>query len=357
MNRLTAIVAACCGLVVFGIAIAATLQEPCCAVIGVDAVKGTVSVRSNYTGRVMQVKSADLAKTLKVGDAIDADAEMKAVTSVKGVARTAALVEPDYVEPCCSVVTIAKDKAIANALLSGVVTTGGKPYDAVAPFHGIIVAKDKTTGAFHVLDTSVMVAQERPTGATASPMTMSKTIDEIKVDDPIWINGKYGAFKSKRVTYAFKLRGAETDGGPWVIEPDSEAVGRYGVVRTNWHEKSSSNHQSIKVYLPGKRDADEYHEVWKTKHSVMEGEYDIMINGMVLEKVPIKAGHATRILMGALRSTAPYAQQLHIMDTKDRAVRTLQGGETVALPIGTYHLKVGTRTVKVEVKENELTEF
>jgi hypothetical protein len=164
-------------------------------------------------------------------------------------------------------------------------------------------------------------------------------------------------FKQGETMYAFKVRGADNDGGPWVIEPDPEAVGRYGMVRTNWHEKASSNHQSIKVYLPGKRDADEYHEVWKTKHSVMEGEYDIMINGMVLEKVPVKAGHATRILMGALHSTAPYAQQLHIMDTKDRAVRTLQGGETVALPIGTYHLKVGTRTINVEIKENEVTEF
>jgi hypothetical protein len=326
-------------------------------VIHVDPARGVAFVRDSHTGKVMAFQaSAQELGAIKIGDPVRADWKVGTLTELKGVRKTAALIQPDYGEPCCAVVVVAKDKAIANGLLSGLVTDGGKPYDAVAPFHGIIVAKDNKTGKYHVLDTSVLSEKEAPAGAPQI-MEMSKLVDEVKVDTPVWVNGKYGMFKQGNTVYSFRLRGADNDGGPWVIEPDAEAVGRYGLIRTNWHEKSSSNHQSIKVYLPGKRDADEYHEVWKQKHSVMEGEYDIMINGMVLEKVPIKAGHSTRILMGALHFTAPYAQQLHIMDTKDRAVRTLQGGETVALPIGTYHLKVGTRTVNVEVKENEVTDF
>lgn len=358
MKIRVAYVIVACALSLAVVAIAPSFLDPCCSVISVDAVKGTVGVRNNFTGRLMQINSVELAKTLKAGDALDADVDMKNVASIKGVAKTATLIEPDALEPCCSIVTIAKDKSIANALLSGIVSTGGKPYDAVAPFYGIVIAKDLKTGAFHVLDTSIQVVQN---AATADPktkaMTMSKAIDDLKVDDPVWISGKHGMFKSKGVMYAFRLRGAESDGGPWVVEPDAKAVGRFGIIRTNWHEKTSSAFEAIYVYLPGKRDKDEYHEYWKTEHSVMEGEYDLKINGMMLENVPVKAGHATRILLGALHWTGPFANQLKILDSKDRPVNAIQGGTIIALPIGTYHLKVGTRTVNVEIKENEITEF
>jgi hypothetical protein len=326
-------------------------------VVHLDTAKGLAYVRDSHTGRVMafQPTAAELG-TMKIGDLVKADWKAGTLSELKGVKRTAALVQPDYGEPCCNVVVVAKDKAIANGLLSGLVTDGGKPYDAVAPFHGVIVVKDSKSGKYHVLDTAVLSEKEAPAGSPQL-MEMSKLLDEVKVDTPVWVNGKYGMFKQGNALYGFKLRGADNDGGPWVVEPDSKAQGRYGIVRTNWHAKSGSAYQSIKVYLPGKRDADEYHENWKTEHSVMEGEYDVYINGMILEKVPIKAGHATRILMGALHSTAPYAQQLHILDTSDKKVMSIQGGQTIALPIGTYHLKVGTRTINIEVKENEVTEF
>ncbi len=144
---------------------------------------------------------------------------------------------------------------------------------------------------------------------------------------------------------------------PWVIEPDSGALGRNGIVRTKWHEKTSSTYQAIYVYLPGKHESDEYHEFFKSEHRVLEGRYDMRINGMWLLDVPVTAGHATRILLGALHSTADYANQLAIHDSKDQLVMKIQGGQIIALPIGEYHLKVGTRTFRVEVKENEVTEF
>lgn len=144
---------------------------------------------------------------------------------------------------------------------------------------------------------------------------------------------------------------------PWVVEPDARATGRFGLLITPWIQGTSSGHQRIYVYLPGKRDKDEYHEDWKTEHRLFEGEYDVMVNGMVLEKVPIKPGHATRILLGALKFTGSFSQQLVITDAKSVKVRTIQGGETVSLPIGEYNAKIGTRTVKVEIKEGETSEF
>ena len=351
-----------------GIGVASMLIEPCCSVIGKDMAKGTVSVRNRFTGLVKQISSAELARSLKIGDELDADPAMSRIVSIKGVAKTVSLQEPDAVEPCCGVVSIAKDKQIANGLLSGIMTNAGKPYDAVAPFHGVVIAKDLTSGVLHVLDTSVdgvtpindIKGQVNPAGPiTEMRRTMSKVIDKVKVGDPVWVTGGYGSLRVDGSKYAFMLRGAEPVGSikAWVMEPDPKAEGRYGIVRTNWHEKVGSGYQAIKVFLPGKRDADEYSEFFKKEHSVMEGEYDIVINGAQLEKVPVKAGHATRILLGALRSTAKYENQLAIHDSKGRPVAKIQGTETIALPIGTYQMKVGTRMVKVEIKENEVTNF
>jgi hypothetical protein len=321
-----------------------------------------------------------LAKTLKVGDALDTNAAMTQVTSIKGAPKTVSLREPDNIAPCCNVVSIAKDKQIANGLLSGIITNAGKPFDAVAPFYGVVIAKDLTTGVLHVLDTSIDTAEPiagiNGTANPAEPVNnikgkvdpaepvgsmkraMSKVIDELKMDDPVWISGNHGMVKGKGGMYAFKLRGAEgKDSQPWVLEPDPRAEGRYGIIRTNWHAKVGSGYQAVSVYLPGKRDKPEYKEYFKKEHSVLEDEYDIVVNGIQLDKVPVKAGHATRILLGALHSTAKYENQLVILDSKDRTGAKIQGGETIALPAGTYHIKVGTRTISVEVKENEVTEF
>lgn len=321
-------------------------------VIRIDAATGTAKVRNSRTGRVMafRASAADLA-LLRVGDPVEADWAAGSLTKAGSLTRALPLTEPAAAAPCCAVVAVAKDRAIANGLLAGIVTTAGKPYDAVAPFHGVVIAKDTASGALHVLEMAVEATQG--TGTVGSPL-----IDSVKTDDPVAVEGAYGYLQARGQTFAFGLRGAETrDAQPWVIEPDAKAQGRYGIIRTVWHEKSSAAFQRIKVYLPGKRDKDEYHEDWKREHSVIEGEYDVMINGMVLEKTPVKAGHATRILLGALRSTAKFADQLTILDAKDRLVAKIQGGNVIALPIGIYHLKVGTRTLKIAIKEGEVTDF
>lgn len=364
MNKLCyLIIAVALTLTAIPIVHSALLAQPCCAVVSTDPVRGAVGVRDRFTGRLYQVNSADLANSLKIGDLVDADPTMTQVITVKGVARTAQLREPDAVEPCCSVVSIAKDKQIANGLLSGIITEAGKPFDAIAPFHGVVIAKNTTTGELHVLEMAVDVKPDpaEPVnikGAGKLLQTMSPLIDVIRTGDPAWVSGSHGMVRGKTGMYAFKLRGAEgKDSQPWVLEPDPKAEGRFGIVRTNWHEKTSSTYQAIYVYLPGEREKQEYYEFFKREHSVMEGEYDIKVNGMVLEKVPVKAGHATRILMGALRSTARFENQLAILDAKGNPVMAIQGGQTIALPIGTYQLKVGTRMVKVEIKENEVTDF
>ena len=71
----------------------------------------------------------------------------------------------------------------------------------------------------------------------------------------------------------------------------------------------------------------------------------------------MKAGHASVIQLGALHSMAEYATQLPIRDLKDREVARIQGGEVISLPVGTYHIRVGTRMVDALIKDNQITDF
>lgn len=143
----------------------------------------------------------------------------------------------------------------------------------------------------------------------------------------------------------------------WKLELDPKAEGGFGSIRTDWHPKTNQAYELVTVFLPGKRDAHEYKEHFKREHSVLAGEYDVSINGMVLEKVPVKAGHATVIQLGALHSMADYSTQLAICDSKEREVATIQGGEVIALPVGTYRVRVGTRYVEAKVTDHQLTDF
>lgn len=359
-------------------------------VVRIDSAKGLVNIRDAHTGRVMAFKasSADLAN-LKVGDEVKANWKSNALVEMKGVAKTAALVEPDYVEPCCGVVAVVKDRAAMQALLGGIFAEPGnntkdpaepvngftkniKGIDAIngvqadfgnvldgaEPVNGIILARNIATGALHVLNASVLASDGL--SQTSAPITSS-----VRIGDPVSIDAAAGIamLKSGTATYAFNLRGIKKYGEPindlraWVVEPDANAKGQYGIVKTEWHEKAISGHRSLYVYLPGEREKHEYYELQKREHSVLIGEYDMKVNGVLLEKVPVKAGHATRILMGALHYNADYANQLSVFDAKDRLSLKMQGGETFAIPIGNYYAKVGTRTMKIEIKENQVTEF
>jgi hypothetical protein len=144
---------------------------------------------------------------------------------------------------------------------------------------------------------------------------------------------------------------------PWRLQVDAKAEGRFGIIRTPWHAKTNQAYETITVFRPGKRDAHEYQEHFKQEHSVLEGEYDVSINGMVLERLPVKAGHASVIQLGALRSMAEYARQLAILDSEDREVARIQGGEVISLPVGTYHVRVGTQSVDVKIEDGQLTDF
>jgi hypothetical protein len=58
-----------------------------------------------------------------------------------------------------------------------------------------------------------------------------------------------------------------------------------------------------------------------------------------------------------MTSACSAKRSLVIHVKKDRRISGIQGCTVIALPIGKYVFKVGTRTVKFEIKESKVTEF
>ena len=76
-------------------------------VIGFDPINGIVVIRESTTARTMQFRAdPNLARTLKVGDWVEAEMETGRVTAVKGVAVSYPLVEPDR-QTCCAIAAVA----------------------------------------------------------------------------------------------------------------------------------------------------------------------------------------------------------------------------------------------------------
>jgi len=82
--------------------------EPCCSIMAVDAVNNIVTARDNKTGRIYQFK-ADLMdmRGLQKGDAINI-ADNK-ISAINGSLRSYVTLRPNYLEPCCAVISIRVD--------------------------------------------------------------------------------------------------------------------------------------------------------------------------------------------------------------------------------------------------------
>lgn len=89
---------------------AQTDSEPCCSIIKKNSKNNTVIARDNTTGRLYQFKADALdINAVKAGDPVTI-AQNK-ITAINGATRTYVAVKPDYVEPCCPIVSIQPDPA------------------------------------------------------------------------------------------------------------------------------------------------------------------------------------------------------------------------------------------------------
>jgi hypothetical protein len=83
------------------------VSEPCCTIIDVQKEAGTFTIRDKGTGRIQLFKPDALeGAELKVGDTIDADFDLKRITSVKGITRSYELLDASPLDSCCVILKI-----------------------------------------------------------------------------------------------------------------------------------------------------------------------------------------------------------------------------------------------------------
>lgn len=345
------------------IAILAGQQGAKARIISIGAAN-TFVARETKTGRTFQFSlPADAAAGLKVGDAMDIDVTGLKLVSVKGVARTAQLREPDWVEPCCAVVAFAKDGSSLHSLLNALsgstsvnasqidlktlVANGGSLgnlVDPVEPINGIALVRDAKTEANHL----VVFSGTPPMAAIGSAMGGNSVV----VDE----RGGFAVLKANNQSFAFPLWRPDTaEQGPWVLTPNASLSGIQGKLVTKFPAKTDSAARVIRVFSPGTEDEVSM-AVLGEDQTLIEGDYDVKVLRVTVPKVPIKKGFETRLLIGAL-AIAARDQNLHyVYDAKgEKQLFYLIGYETIAMPAGKYSVKAGNRVVPFEIKDGEVT--
>src|ERR1700741_5305328 len=105
----------------------------CCAVISIDAVKGTVTVRDKTTGELSQFKADAMdLRGIQKGDAVSVSAGK--VNSINGATRMYATVQPDYGAVCCAIVSIQADPgAVCCAIVAIANNSTNQTYNIQVP--------------------------------------------------------------------------------------------------------------------------------------------------------------------------------------------------------------------------------
>src|SRR5688572_1518018 len=153
--------------------------EPCCNVIGIDAVKSIVTVRDKTTGRLIQFKADAMdMRGLRIGDAVDFG--VSKISAINGSTRTYGTFQPDYVEPCCNVVSI--------------------QVDGIAPCCNVVTLKNTATNKIFQLSVPKAVAATFKVGQAAS-------IDA--GNSLVVLQSSYGGSKGELNTYGYPMTSAD----------------------------------------------------------------------------------------------------------------------------------------------------
>ena len=143
----------------------------------------------------------------------------------------------------------------------------------------------------------------------------------------------------------------------WQLSPNPDLKGMRGRLAIKFPEGTSTNARVVRVYEPGAQKVD-IQDAWGKPMELLGGEYDIVLNGARVAKVSIKKGNDTRLLVGAVRLNAKFGTRVVILDeNKKQVFATATGPTVVALPVGKYFGGIGKKTVELDVRDGQITDF
>lgn len=303
---------------------------PCCAVIKTDVVKNIVTVRDKTTGRLFQFKADAMdMRSIQKDDAVNVLSGK--VTSISGAARTYATVQPDYIEPCCNVVSI--------------------QVDAAEPVSGAVTIKNTATNNSFTISVPKQIAGTLKKG---QPVSMDAA-NNLAV-----VQSSYGGSNGETNAYGYPVTsGNETAGNAnatdkWVISANN-LKGSTGRILFN---NPAGSIWTIYIYtMADKKYITSYSESNnKGVVVVLPGEYRITLNDVPVLNVPVKKGHDTKIKCGTLSVVSQGVWYLYD-ETGTTSYTSGNKAKIMPVPVGTYKLEINGQKQTIVIKNEETVEM
>ncbi len=338
--------------------------EPCCTIAAIDAARGIVTARDTATGRTFQFQAdpRDFG-SLRVGDAVTADLEAGRVTGVGNATRNHVVVEPDGAQPCCDVMSI--EPAPADPI-NELEADSAEPISEFEPVNGIVTARNNLTGQTFQFQ---VPAALRSRIAVGQALSMDASGQWASVQSSAASAGSRG----RPATYSFAIRPAA--GQPaasarrdtpapqvrpqrWEIRPNPELRGAMGQIVVGFPVSADAGRSRVELFEVG---AQQYitFEYGSTSFPLLEGEYDVAINGLRLARVPVQRGMNTRILLGTIRFNSPSRTRYEVFNAAQPAALCWSYDPFVCgLPAGEYFISVGgSGRRSVQVADGQVIDF
>jgi hypothetical protein len=405
MNQIILPVLAC------GMYVSTIAQNPSEPVSGIvltkDIQKNIVVAWDRATGRFSCFKTDNLhINGIKKGDAIKMNLQLKKVTAVSGAVTDYKIIDPDKEEPVGIITMLridnaepvgaAKEKTGGSDAVNTVVKNKMNPQepcctifniqsDPLEPCCNIVSFKNNSNGSVSIFKAPKQISSTFKVGqpvyvepVSGMKFTNAEPINDIKsttaepvntmqinYSDPVngiaIVQSSYGNSSGQMNSYGYAASsgdGANANGSStdkWVVTPVTNMKGVLGRLNSNfpagitWTMDIYTQADNKMVNLITSN-----HNI-KTS-SLSPGEYAIRFTGVQLENVPIKKGYETRLKAGFLNIVSDGSWDLY-----DAAKENIHTSNTkpqkIALPVGSYQLKLGGQFYPVEIKDGETVEL
>ncbi len=144
-----------------------------------------------------------------------------------------------------------------------------------------------------------------------------------------------------------------TSAAKWEIKP-AEMKGVMGRLSSDF---PSDVEWSINIYTTENKFLRNHSKVSKMKYyNLAPGNYNIKLNTVPVENVPIEKGKETRLKAGFLDIVSEGNWELR-SESKEKFLTSGNKPQKLALPVGSYQLKLGTQFFPVSIKDGATVEF
>lgn len=344
-----------------------TDSEPCCAVIAVNTTKGVVLARNFTTGQLFEINlPATEIKSFGLGTMLSANNNMQKVTALNGKPVSHATIrrysgatdsktsvkntEPVGVatmkmhpeEPCCNIIDLVVDPAEPVNGITQVRVNNAEPV-------GMQVNNAEPVG--------IVTVRNKVTGETMRIYVPKKVIKGINVGDPAYsepVNGLVviqAQAAGELLSYGFYATSEKSNDKPWVIKKLNNKTGSGKILA----ELPSGTEFDVTIYTAGTGKVLSNTMMQKT-FVLLPGSYDVEINKIKLEGVPVEKGNDTRIKTGILHITNPTTWTLYD-ESGQKVLINATSKQKRGLPVGKYKLALMGQNQIIEIKDGETIEF